>query len=314
MSRSQGETMRSLSVTTRVYFIKLGRRGCWEPECLANGVLHFSYRETPQSLCVAGDWDAVKAFWAKRRGNEATASSDVRQIRTFFEASEADLFITFSKGYLWWCHPADTAVVVRSADGVRVRQTVDGWHRVSIGGEPLLMSRLSGKLTKTQMYRGTICEVDERAYLLRRINDQKTPEVVAVEATEQVLLQQILDMTRLLTPEDFELMVELVFSYSGWQRQSRTGGTQKTIDLDLLLPSTCERAFVQVKSSTDTAQFDSYAAEFAATDAHARMFYVWHTGTVEREPPAGVILWGPNVLGDKVLGAGLLGWLKDRVS
>lgn len=306
--------MKALLESTKAYFIKLGEGGAWESACLAEGTIRFGYHATPQDLCVHGEWERVRDFWTQQRGNEGTATNDTRQIRIFFEASEDDIFVTFSKGYLWWCRPSSAPVVQSAEDGSRLRQTLDGWRNTSIGGEPLLMSRLSGKLTKTQMYQGTICEVDERAYLLRRINDQQTPEVREAEATEQVLVKQILAMVRLLTPKDFELMVELIFSRSGWQRQSSTGGSQKTIDLDLLLPTTRERAFVQVKSRTNTAQFDKYAVEFTATDAHARMFYVWHTGSVDRAASANITLWGPDVIGSKVLDAGLLAWLKDRVS
>lgn len=306
--------MKGLLESTKAYFVKLGEGGAWESSCLADGTIRFGYHETPQDLCVQGEWEKVRAFWIQQRGNEGTATNDTRQIRTFFEASEDDIFVTFSKGYLWWCRPSGVPVVQSAGDGSRLRRTVDGWRNTSIRGEPLLISRLSGKLAKTQMYQGTICEIEERAYLLRRINDQQTPEVLEAEATEQVLVKQILAMVRLLTPKDFELMVELIFSRSGWQRQSSTGGSQKTIDLDLLLPTTRERAFVQVKSRTNTAQFDEYAAEFVSTDAHARMFYVWHTGAVDTVAPAGITLWGPDDIGSKVLDAGLLAWLKDRVS
>jgi hypothetical protein len=312
--KNRGTHVNALPESTKAYFIKLGVGGEWELSCLADGTIKFGYRETPQDLCLNGEWDKVKEFWVGKRSKEGTATSDVRQIRTFFEASEDDLFITFSKGYLWWCQPIGTPIVLLEEGGTRVRQTVAGWKNTSMSGRPLRVSELSGKLTKTQMYQGTICDVEERAYLLRRINDQQTPELVAAEATEQLLVQQILAMVRLLTPEDFELLVELIFSHSGWQRQSRTGGTQKTIDLDLLLPTTRERAFVQVKSRTKTSQFDKYAADFASSDAHARMFYVWHTGTINRESADDITMWGPDVIGSKVLDAGLLAWLKDRVS
>jgi hypothetical protein len=303
-----------LPSTTKAYFIKLGERGAWEEACLENGTIRFGYHDTPQELCLTRQWAKVHEFWTKERGNSGTASNDVRQIQTFFEADESSIFITFSKNYLWWCHPKGAPWVVPEEGNARLRNTVGGWKKTSVGGEPLLISRLSGKLTKTQMYQGTICEVRETAYLLRRINDEKTPELAAAEETEQVLLGQILAMIRLLTPQDFELIVELVFSQSGWRRQALTGGNQKTIDLDLLLPTTGERAFVQVKSKTNGKQFDEYGEVFIGTDAHARMFYVWHTGTVDRSPAPNITLWGPDVIASKVLEAGLLAWLKDRVS
>jgi hypothetical protein len=141
----------ALPESTKAYFIKLGVGGEWEPECLAEGTIKFGYRETPNELGLNGEWDnKVKEFWAGKRNKEGTATSDMRQIRTFFEASEDDLFITFAKGYLWWCQPTGTPVVLIEEGGARVRQTVDGWKNTSIGGEPLLMSLLSGKLTKAR--------------------------------------------------------------------------------------------------------------------------------------------------------------------
>lgn len=304
-----------LPLDTKAYFIKLGEGGAWEDSCLTSGTIKFGYHATPHELGLSGQWEKVHELWtAERDGNSGTASNDVRQIQTFYEADESSIFITFAKGYLWWCRPKAAPWVVPEDGDTRMRNTVDGWKKTSLGGEPLLVSRLSGKITKTQMYQGTICEVGETAYLLRRINDERTPELAAVEETEKVLLVQILAIVRLLTPQDFELMVELIFSHSGWRRQTRTGGNQKTMDLDLLLPSTGERAFVQVKSKTTSKQFDGYAEIFVTTDAHARMFYVWHTGTVERQPPRAVTFWGPDVIASKVLEAGLLAWLKDRVS
>jgi hypothetical protein len=303
-----------LPANTRAYFIKLGEKGAWEASSIDTGTIKFGYREIPFELCVSGDWEKVRRFWVERGCSTSTATNHMRQIRTFFEASESDLFITFSRGYLWWCHPRGEPMVMPGDGNIRARGTKGGWRNKSLKGEPLLLSRLSGKLTKTQMYRGTICEVEEQSYLLRRINDEQAPEVTAAEAAERVLLDHILSMVQMLLPEDFELLVELIFSSSGWQRQARTGGNQKTIDLDLLLPSTRERAFVQVKSSTSPAEFSAYAEEFSATDAFARMFYVWHSGSIGLNAPAGVTLWGPDVIAGKVLDAGLLAWLKDRAS
>lgn len=306
--------MDALPESTKAYFIKLGEHGAWEKRCLDDGTIRFGYHEVPFDLCSNGEWAKVNACRLESGKTKGTASDDTRQIRIFFEATSSDVFITFYGGYLWWCQPGGPAVELPDDGGTRMRPTELGWKNTSIGGDPLLVSRLSGKLTRTQMYRGTICDVVERAYLLRRINDQQTPELVAAAATERLLVQQILAMVRLLTSEDFELLVELIFSQSGWQRQSRTGGTQKTIDLDLRLPTTQERAFVQVKSDTDTRTFDNYAQVFAESEAHDRMFFVWHTGSINRTPPANITLWGPDVIGSKVLDAGLLAWLKERVS
>lgn len=301
---------------TKAYFIKLGRQGIWEAACIDEGIIRFGYRKTDHDKALAGDWDSIEAFWKEARGKAGTGKNDRRQIQTFYEATSDDLLVTFHSGYLWWCRPCGTPTIVRDGPlaNTRVRQTVDGWHKTSLRGNPLLTSTLAGKLTKTQMYRGTICDVPETDYLLRRINDEPMPQVAEAEAAEAKLLDCILPMIRLLDPRDFELMIDLVFSASGWRRQTRTGGTQKTVDLDLLLPSTSERAFVQVKSQTNPSQYREYEQALLATDAHTRMFYVWHSGNVGEPIAARVTLWGPDTIARKVLDAGLLAWLKDRVS
>jgi hypothetical protein len=43
---------------------------------------------------------------------------------------------------------------------------------------------------------------------------------------------------QLLGPGDFETLVDLVFFTSGWRREGIVGKTQKTLDIDLVLPST----------------------------------------------------------------------------
>src|ERR1700751_5125927 len=82
----------------------------------------------------------------------------------------------------------------------------------------------------------------------------------------------------LLQPFDFELLVDLVFSTSGWRRQGIVGKTQKTLDLDLTLPSTGERAFVQVKSKTTSAELAEYVGGLDDLGPYDRMFYVYHSG------------------------------------
>jgi len=54
---------------------------------------------------------------------------------------------------------------------------------------------------------------------------------------------------------------------------SSSGGNQKTIDIEMILPSTGERAFVQVKSSTNQVQLDEYESFLEARD-DKYMFYV----------------------------------------
>lgn len=298
---------------SHLYYIKLGRGGDWEAESLRDGVLRFGYREAPHDLCARGDWQGVWEAMKAIRGDSGAATRDVNQIRAYYEADEHSIFITFVGGLLYWCRPS--GLVELLDDRSHRRQTAEGWRNTSVNGTLLSADRLSGRLLKVQMFRGTICDVRAGDYLLRKLSDQLSPEVAAAEEAERALMTAIVDLMRLLTWQDFELLVDLVFSTSGWRRVSQVGRTQKTVDLELILPSTAERAFVQVKSQATSAALNDYVARLAEADAYDRMFFVWHTGDIpEESSPAGVILLGPRKLSRMVLDAGLSSWLREKVS
>jgi len=166
----------------------------------------------------------------------------------------------------------------KSGDGVW-RAVAGGWRGTDVKGSPLSKDRLSGALTKLAAYQGTSCDVGAAEYVVRRINGQIVPEVERALAGSQEMGQAILGMMRLLTPKDFELLVDLVFTTSGWRRVGVVGKTQDTVDLDLVLPSTRERAFVQVKSETTSRELAAYVARLdERADLYSRMFYVYHSG------------------------------------
>jgi hypothetical protein len=103
-----------------------------------------------------------------------------------------------------------------------------------------------------------------------------------------------------------------VFSQSGWRRLGAVGKTQKTVDMELELPSTGERAFIQVKSHTKQDELDHYIEQFEQR-GDDRMFFVYHTaryGIVVDHPR--VMLVDPTRLAGMVLQAGLFDWLLQK--
>ena len=172
--------------------------------------------------------------------------------------------------------------------------------------------RLSGALTKLAAYRGTSCDVDVSDYVIRRINGQKTPEIERALVASKEMKIAAIDLMKLLGPRDFELLVDLVFTASGWRRVGIIGKTQKTLDLDLILPSTNDRAFVQVKSKTTSAELAEYVAKIK-DGPYDRMFYVFHSGKADTDDPR-VTVVGPEQLADLVMDAGLISWLIRKVS
>jgi hypothetical protein len=300
----------------RVRYIKLGQGGNWEKECLENGIIRYGFGSSKAErfpLCLEGRWDELTKSFIAEGKDKGTATRFTNETQLFFEDDGSTLWITFVGERLCWGFLESTRPK-RHADGDGVWRTIaGGWRWTDVNGEELTKDRLSGALTKLAAYRGTSCKVDVAEYVVRRINGQKTPEVErAVVALKEMKLS-VLELMKLLGPRDFETLVDLVFSTSGWRRLGVVGKTQKTLDLDLTLPSTGDRAFVQVKSKTTSAELADYVTKFDELGPYDRMFYVYHSGEAKTDDDR-VIVVGPEKLAELVLDAGLAGWLIRKVS
>jgi len=300
----------------RVRYIKLGREGRWEKECSEKGIIRFGFGSADTErfpLCNEHQWTALTKSFIAHGKDAGTATRFTNETRLFFEDDGSILWITFIGERLCWGF-LETSLAERhqSGDGV-FRKLKGGWQWTDLKGEQLTKDRLSGTLTKLAAYRGTSCDVDVAEYVVRRINGQKTPEVERAIIAFEEMKTSVLGMIRLLGPKDFETLVDLVFSISGWRRQGIVGKTQKTLDLDLFLPSTGERAFVQVKSKTSSVELADYVRRLDELDSFDRMFFVYHSGNAETEDER-VIVIRPEKLAEMGVDAGLATWLIRKVS
>lgn len=319
------EDVRVVAVTTtkvspsRVRYIKLGEGGRWEKACIEQGVNRIGFGTADPArfeLCNGGQWDNLYASFIADGKDRSTAKRFVKEVRTFFEDDGSILWITFHAQSLYWGMADSEKPKPRSDLEGASRPIRDGWRSTDINGEPLTKNRLSGALVKLTAYRGTSCDVDVADYVVRRVNGQKTPQAERAIAASREVASAALDLIRLLTPQDFELLVDLVFSTSGWRRVGVVGRTQETLDLDLILPSTGERAFVQVKSRTTQSQLDDYVERLDERGGnYSRMFFVYHSGEAKlREGERRVSLIGPERLPDMIVDAGLVKWLIEKTS
>lgn len=305
------------TVTARhVRYIKLGPGGSWEEECIANSWVRFGFNsgtEERYRICLDRDWDRLRDSFLNEGHNAGTATHFTNETRAFFEDGGDTVWVTFvGERLLWGKLTSDSPVPHLEGNSV-TRQVAGGWSDADLNGERLRKDNLSGALTKLVGFRGTSCNVDVMDYVLRRINGLKVPEVERGIAALGEMTQAMLDMIRLLGPKDFEILVDLIFSTSGWRRQGVVGKTQKTLDLDLILPSTGERAFVQVKSRTDSRELAEYVSRIDDADEFNRMFYVYHTGHATTEDQRVVVI-GPEKVAEMAVEAGLVGWLIRKVS
>ena len=179
------------------------------------------------------------------------------------------------------------------------------------------MSSLSGKLTRTKGYRMTLAESKIPTYILQRINGISPPKNMAARKAFSQLETTVANLVSELTETDFELLVELVFTNTGWKRVGAAGGQEKDIDLELVSPMTNERCAVQVKSETNQSQLLSYIAKISPWGLE-RLFYVYHTckGTLTIPPESKnvVTLVDDRHLAKRIIRAGLTEWLIDRTA
>ncbi|TSC58400.1 MAG: hypothetical protein Greene041619_624 [Candidatus Peregrinibacteria bacterium Greene0416_19] len=302
----------------RVRYIKLGQKGKWEKECLGKGIIRFGFGTGTAErfpLCRDHRWDDLTESFKATGKNRGTVTRSLNETRLFFKDDGSILWITFVGERLCWGFlepdPAE-----KYQDGNTVfRKIKNGWRWADVNGEQLTKDRLSGALTKLAAYQGTSCNMNANVakYVVRRINAQKPREVERALIILEKMQASVLGMMKLLEPKDFEMLVDLVFSISGWRRQGIVGKTQKTLDLDLLLPSTGERAFVQVKSKTDQAVLDEYIGKLNELGPYDRMFFVYHSGKAETDDGR-VIVIGPEKIAEMAIDAGLVTWLIRKVS
>lgn len=303
-----------IAASSSVLYIKLGPGGKWEQECIQKGIIRFGYAAT-SDCALSGDWDGVRDYWASQRKSHGAATRDLEQIKDFFESDENTIWITFYDRFLWWCRAEPGPQLYPSGEGT-FRRVVGSWSKTDINGNPLHFEKLSGKLLKTQAYRGTVCRVPESEYLIRKLNDEASEILIQAIAAEKHLTLTILPLIEHLHPKDFELLVDLLFSTSGWRRLDVTGEMLKLVDIVIELPTTSEKAYVQVKSAAKKEDIQEHVQYLRNSGGFSRLFFVFHSGSVAHFGEYGdnVHLIGGEKLAQMVVNAGLTSWVINKSS
>ena len=298
-----------------VRYIKLGDGGRWAADAIEAGYVAFGYHSIPHEVCVAGDREEIRRL-LDHRGSEGAKTAGVNEVMTFYEAGADCLWVTFAGGHLWWTFAEEEIIWIGDGeDGgpSRIRPSAGGWRNTDLAGRPLKVSGLSSKLTKTANFRATICTVEERDYLLRRINAVEEPVVARAREARTAMMAVAVDMVRGLHWADFETLADLIFARSGWQWSTPVG--ERVADIDILMeqPTTGETAFVQVKSKARQAVLDDYLARFRAS-GYDRFFFVCHsaTGTLKLPDEPRLHLFEGQALADAAVKNGLFDWLLER--
>lgn len=299
-----------------IRYIKFGDKERWAKASLQNGEMHFGHITIPHDLCEMGDWEAVADLLVRQGRSKSKATDFTREIRDFYTLGSDCLWITFSGGHMWWAfaEPKVTWIGRDDDQGARTRCTTEPWRNTDLTGNPLRIDSLSTKLTQTAAYRQTLCSIKCEDYLLRRIRGGEEPILKSARDAKAAMMGVAEEMIADLHWADFEDMVDLIFSRTGWQRVSRVGGTQKDIDIELREPATGARAFVQVKSRAGQRELDDYIDRWNTTGGYEHMFFVCHSPTknLDAGEDKNVHVWCRSTLAEKAISTGLFDWLTER--
>jgi hypothetical protein len=314
-----------ISQAKAIRFIRLGEAGSWSEVCFNEGIIRLGFSSgTPEviSLAKSKKWSNVRNYWLSRDHSSQVASSYTNQMKAFFEDDGTTLWITIRNQFLYYGFAEPGLPEPYELDSNKSKLSSykkmagSGWRNIDANGKLLAIDKLSGRLTKVGGFRGTICSLKDSVadYLKLRLEGKVNPAIERAEAVKMTLQHHIKELVQGLSWQDFETLVELIFSNSGWRRVARTGGNKETVDIELENPITKDSAFVQVKSSTTQKQLDAYINKMKASP-YTRMFYVYHTGHVElMSEDENISVFNVDQIAELVLSNGLVDWVIDKSS
>jgi len=257
-----------------VYYLKLGKEGIWEKNLKGSNKARIGWSDIDIQDIQKNNWSKIKQkvetdFFERNKKNGAT--QDFNALKTFCHATDKDVFITFSKGMLYWCILDNNEI--QKDELSKFRTLSRNWQNTDIKGKELHINSISGKITKTQGYRATLCKIEEKDAIRRIINGEINPIAEQIQKKEMELRDLLVESFSDLYWKDCEILTDLIFIQSGWRRISLVGESMKFMDMELENSITKERYQVQVKNAAGKKEFEDYANEFSEQD-YSKLFFV----------------------------------------
>jgi len=301
-----------------IRYIKLGTGNRLAKECIERGIIRLGFDGVPHDLCQTSDWNGVRKTLQALGKAPAAATNQANQIEDFYTLGGDVLWITFWDGKLWWAFAEPGVHQDERHDYLtRHRRVATPWRCTNVRGDVLALRGFSTRLTKTAGFRGTLCNIDEGDYLLRRINAESEPLADEAAALQDQLVAMAERLVAALHWRDFEILVDRIFADSGWRRVGVLGETQADVDLIVEQAAIGERAFVQVKSRATTAVLQDYIDRYREYGDCSRMFFICHSprGRLRQQAVSpDVELWFADTIARKAVRAGQYEWLVQRVA
>ena len=305
-----------------VRYVKNGEGGRWWPAAkAARGQVHLGWRIVPHALLRTADMIAIEPLIRAEFGAKPGATQDLNALRSLLDHPSQHVWITFQDGCMWWCTVRDG--IEGNPDGDMSNRghfwltCAVPWSNRSVDARRhLSMTDLPGIITATSGFRSTVCEPKGWREILRIIRNEEDAEARAAALAREAYEDTIAKLVARLGDKDFEVLVDLILSRTGWARLAKLGGVTEGIDVEVENATSDEIAFVQVKSSATQAVLDDYVSRFIKqTDRYKRMIFAVHSPKGNLEPPHGlpVQVWAGKRIAYLVVRLGLGDWVAKRL-
>ena len=221
---------------------------------------------------------------------------------------------------MWWCmvrNGVETNPDIETNERGHFWLTCQSpWSNHSIDNKRhLVTSELPGIVVAVAGYQATVCEPKGWKEVLRIIRNEEDEDARVAALARQTYEDAVAKLVARLGDKDFELLIDLILSRTGWARLAKLGGATEGIDVEVENVSSDEIAFVQVKSTASQSVLDDYVSRFnARRDRYHRMIFAVHSPKGALTPPAGqlVSIWTGKEIARRVVKLGLGDWVATR--
>jgi len=258
----------------KAFFIKLGGQGKWEQSSIEENKLRIGWAQQSLLDINAKNWETLSHQIGEEMNDKGAATRDFNALKNIVLSTPEDIWVTFYSSHLWWCRVDDKEIQMDSES--KYKTLSKEWSCEDVDSNPMMISNISGKLSKTQGFRGTVCKINEFAYLKRLINNQPSDEFLDIKSNKNKLIKSVSEGIKLLHWSDFETLIDILFSSAGWHRMSAVGKTQKFIDMEYREPITGKFYQVQVKSSSGINEFLEYSNNFN-NERYEKLYFIVHS-------------------------------------
>lgn len=300
------------------FYLKLGEKGMYEVDLKEGDRARIGWKNIELKDIINKNWQSIKAVIEKDfkdRNKKSGATNDYKALKTFCDATQDDVFITFANSKLYWCTLKNDVVYEDKVS--KFRLTLNKWSSQDIFGKELLINEISGKITKTIGFQATICRIYEIEILHRIINGEVNPIAIEIDIKKKELTELLLYAIGELHWKDFEVLTDIMFQKSGWQRVSMLGESMKFTDIELEDPITKDKYQVQVKANAGISEFEDYARAFNAENFRKLFFVVFQPEKSLKSYKntfPNVVLLTDISLCRMIIDLGLLNWVLKRVN